>query len=117
MVSEIDSAGLLEFYRAHLQTSIMPFWLGRGIDRERGGFFTCFDNSGETLVSRSKYTWSQGRFAWLLSRAADLVRRGLLSLGVSADELLDLARRGLDFTRAHAQLPDGSYAFVTTEDG
>jgi len=43
------------FYRQHLETAILPFWLAHSIDDEYGGFFTCFDNSGDRLVSTDKY--------------------------------------------------------------
>lgn len=54
----------------HLVQQILPWWESRAIDEESGGVFTCFDNRG-TLVSDEKYTWSQGRWAWL---AAELAR-------------------------------------------
>ena len=70
---------------AELEHSIVPFWW-RTIDRERGGVFNCIDNTGRKLVSRDKFTWSQGRFAWLCARLCDVTRRGLLR--GNADEFL-----------------------------
>ena len=64
--------------RAALAESIVPFWQ-RAIDAERGGVFSCWNNAGTVLESRDKFVWSQGRFVWLWSRLAELLR------GVSDD--------------------------------
>src|SRR5688572_21496577 len=61
--------------RTALADSILPFWW-RTIDESNGGVFNCWNNAGTRLVSRDKFTWSQGRFAWLWSRLADVVARG-----------------------------------------
>ncbi|WP_051426042.1 AGE family epimerase/isomerase [Jiangella gansuensis] len=101
--------------RRELETVILPFWLERGIDSAHGGFHTCFDNRGRTLVSTDKYTWSQGRFVWLLARAARLADRGLL--GADPHALVGHARAGADFLAKHAIRDDGTCHFVTTTDG
>ena len=58
---------LRDFYVDHLFGTLISFWLRYGIDEENGAFFTCFNNAGDTLRSRNKYIWSQGRFLWMLS--------------------------------------------------
>lgn len=104
--------------REHLERVVFPFWLQHGIDTEYGGFHTCFDNRGRTRVSDDKFTWSQGRFVWLLARAASLVERGLLTLdGADADQLVEWARAGAEFLRAHALRGDGTTAFALSRDG
>ena len=30
----------------HLRDELLPFWLGRGVDSEHGGFLTYFDRDG-----------------------------------------------------------------------
>lgn len=101
--------------RHQLEHTIFPFWLSRGVDHAFGGFHTCFDNRGRTRTSTDKFTWSQGRFVWLLARAADLARRGLLAL--DPDDLLSLAERGARFLLEHAVTPDGTCAFRLRRDG
>lgn len=96
--------------REHLEQVILPFWLEHGIDPEAGGFFTCFDNRGAQRVSTDKFTWSQGRFVWLLARAARLAQQELLS--VDAQRMLDAARAGARFLLEHAVLPDATTRFV-----
>ncbi len=101
--------------RHQLEEVVLPFWLEHGVDEKLGGFFTCFDNRGRTRVSTDKFTWSQGRFVWLLARAAALVRRGLLR--GDEEELLRLATRGAEFVLAHAVRTDGTTRFVVGRDG
>jgi N-acylglucosamine 2-epimerase len=104
-----------EGLRAHLEADVLAWWLGNGPDREFGGVRTCFSNAGGTLVSTDKYTWSQGRWIWLLARLAQAGRRGVLS--VDADELLDEAVSSAEFVARHALLPGGTTAYVMTQDG
>ncbi|WP_408008320.1 hypothetical protein ACJROX_27230 [Pseudalkalibacillus sp. A8] len=40
---EMDKA--LEEVNDHLKNGIIPFWLNNGIDKEYGGFFTCFNSN------------------------------------------------------------------------
>ncbi|QBD74635.1 N-acylglucosamine 2-epimerase [Ktedonosporobacter rubrisoli] len=110
-----DYRALQEFYQQHLATVILPFWLEQGIDTEQGGFFTCFDNRGERLVSFDKYTWSQGRMIWLLARLSELSRAGLLQH--DANRLLVLAGQGVEFVRQHAFLANGNCAYLLDRYG
>ena len=98
----------------HLVETILPFW-SRTTDEVRGGVFNAWNNAGTQLVSRDKFTWSQGRFAWLAARLAEDARRGLLAI----DEEAWLARseRTVQFLERHAFLPDGRCAFLLTETG
>ncbi|GAA1640121.1 AGE family epimerase/isomerase [Nonomuraea maheshkhaliensis] len=101
--------------REQLENVILPFWLERGIDTEHGGFYTCFDNRGRRRLSTDKFTWSQGRFVWLLARAARLAGPGLLTADAAA--LARHAERGASFLLDHAVRPDGSCAYVLDERG
>ncbi len=105
----------VRFYRAHLENDVLAWWLAHGPDRELGGVRTCFANSGDTLVSTDKYTWSQGRWAWLLVRLSQAGRRGLIS--VNAEDLLAQAVATGEFVATHALLGDGTTAYVTARDG
>ncbi len=105
--------------RNQLEQVVLPFWLAHGIDHEYGGFHTCFDNRGRTQVSGDKFTWSQGRFVWMLARAAALTRAGLLRPveGFDADALMACATRGADFLEEYALRPDGTCSFALVRDG
>lgn len=103
-----------EFYRGLIVDDFLPFWM-RALDRHNGGVYTGFDNAGTHLVSTDKYTWSQGRFAWLLARLAEMSRSGMLR--ADSDELLAYASRTVEFLLDHAFLPNGSCAFLLSAEG
>ncbi len=65
-------AQLLRFHLDHLRNVLLPFWRERAMDETYGGYFTCFENSGERLLSTDKFTWSQGRMVWVLAALATL---------------------------------------------
>ncbi len=100
--------------RGELSDSILPFW-GRTLDTERGGVFNCWDNAGTRLVRRDKFSWSQGRFAWLYSKLGRAVLGGLLPGDAGA--LLGHADKTLRFLEDYAFLPDGKVAFLLSEAG
>lgn len=104
------------FYRTHLEDDVLAWWLANGPDADHGGVRTCFANTGGALLSTDKYTWSQGRWAWLTARLAGAAQHGLLGLDSAA--LLRESRRTAEFVAAHALLGDGgSTAYVLTADG
>lgn len=105
---------LHSFYREHAEKVLLPFWF-RAIDLERGGIHTCFNNEGTELVSTDKYTWSQGRFIWILAHAASMMKKNLLT--GDADFCLLNARKTVDFLRDHVFLDNGNCAYVLTADG
>jgi N-acylglucosamine 2-epimerase len=110
-----SDAALLEHYRRHLVDDVLGWWLRVGPDDEQGGVLTCWSNDGLRLLSDDKYTWSQGRWAWLMARTAGLARRGLLDL--DADRCLERAVRTAIFLRDKALLGDGATAYVTDRAG
>ena len=101
--------------RNHLVDDVLGWWMTHGPDEEYGGVQTCWDNAGTTLVSTDKYTWSQGRWVWLMARVAAAAERGVLD--VDPDQYLRQARSTAAFVREHALLPDGTTAYVTDRSG
>lgn len=108
------AAGLGPRLRSELLDTILPFWR-RTLDTERGGVLNCWDNTGTRLVRRDKFSWSQGRFAWLYARLGAAARSGVV-LG-DAGALLAHADKTLRFLEAHAFLPEGKVAFLLSETG
>ncbi|MGH9631823.1 MAG: AGE family epimerase/isomerase [Bryobacteraceae bacterium] len=105
---------LLTFYRQQVASDLLPFWW-KAVDTRNGGIFTCFDNAGARLVSRNKYTWSQGRFVWLWSRAARMISAGMLP-GDAALYLRE-AERTVEFLTRHVFLRNGNCSYVVSETG
>jgi N-acylglucosamine 2-epimerase len=107
------AAGQLDFYKRHLQSSLLPFWLGRAVDAEYGGFYTCFDIEGQRLLSQDKFTWSQGRIVWIWAKLAGM---GMFT-PAERQRFLGLARAGATFLMKHCLLPNGNCAFLMSRDG
>lgn len=106
--------GKKEFYTEQICCSFLPFW-EKAVDKQRGGIYTCFNNTGDTLLSTDKYVWSQGRYLWLWARLISLIRRGLLPLNETA--YMDDLRLGVSFIMEHAFLPNGNCVFLLDENG
>jgi N-acylglucosamine 2-epimerase len=101
-------AEFLGVYRDGLLHDTLPFWIPRAIDREHGGYFTCFGQDGN-LLQTDKPIWFQGRFAWLLATLYDTVD--------ARPEWLELARHGLEFLDRHGYDTDGRMFFSVTREG
>lgn len=99
----------------HLLDDVLAWWMANGPDEQHGGVLTCWNNTSTTLVSTDKYTWSQGRWAWLTARVALAGRSG--TLDVDAGRYAELATSTARFIRDYAVLEDGSTAFVTRRHG
>ena len=108
---------LLGFYENELVNNILFFWDEKCIDRVNGGFFNCFDNLGENLVSHDKYTWSQGRFVWMWSKLASM-DNGTFTHAQQAG-FLEKAKLGRDFLAKNCLLgpDDWRCAFLLDEAG
>lgn len=115
MTSMEDLQSLARLYRGHLVEDVLGWWFANGPDDEHGGVLTCWDNAMTGLVSTDKYTWSQGRWVWLLARLAESSNSGLIP--VDAQQCLDRAVATAEFVADHALMPDGTTAFVTDQVG
>ncbi len=103
-----DRDKLLAVYRDGLLNDTMRFWFPRAVDREHGGFLTCFGRDG-TLLQTDKSVWFQGRFTWMLATLYNTVER--------REEWLALAKHGVDFLNAHCFDTDGRMFFALTREG
>ncbi len=106
MASKIDK--YLTEIKGHILEDIMPFWDQRCLDRQYGGYITCFDREGNQ-TSDHKYIWFQGRqlytYALLYNRIEQ--RSGWL----------EYAKAGFDFLIEHAYAGNGRWNFELTRDG
>ena len=65
------------FYVSQIQDNFLPYWL-KFVDREQGGILNCIHNNGDQRLSDNKFTWSQGRWLWVLARVYRLAKQGVL---------------------------------------
>lgn len=100
--------------RDHLQQAILPWWEDNAADDVHGGVLTCFSNAG-VLESTDKYTWSQGRWAWLCAEIAADARLGILE--ADGAKWSRRAVQAAEFVRTHAVLEGGFTAFRTDQTG
>lgn len=107
----------LDFFKNELRDDLLRFWLPRCLDRENGGYLNCFTNDGSRLVSRDKYTWSQGRFLWIFSKLAS-TEADIFS-DSERREFLELAASGRDFLFKHVLIAPNDFrcVFLTESDG
>ena len=104
------------FYQSHLFDRVLPFW-ERAVDREYGGVYTCFDNSGDHVLSTDKYTWSQGRFLWMWSRIVDDVQRGIVPPPHRFRFYQDDCHRTASFLARNALMDTGDACFLLSRRG
>lgn len=84
--------------------NILRFWLEKSIDREHGGYFMHFDETGVRKAENTKAIVTQARTLWLFSRASrnDFEGKGMPARG----ELLKAAQHGFVFLRDHMWDPE-----------
>lgn len=100
-------------YIDRLTAEFIPFW-EKAIDDEYGGVFTCFSNDGTELVSEDKYTWSQGRFLWVIEALLSFRDQGLIDLSQKWEENF---KKTYEFITEHTMMENGHIVFAVTRDG
>lgn len=65
-------------YRTLLEQDFLPYW-SKFVDLTYGGICNCINNYGDRLLAEDKFTWSQGRWLWVLGKVYQLQQRGLLN--------------------------------------
>jgi N-acylglucosamine 2-epimerase len=106
-MSEIIKKYISEI-RKHILEDIMPFWDTRCLDRESGGYITCFDREGN-ITSTNKYIWFQGRQLYTYSLLYNRIER--------KREWLEFAKAGYNFLINKAYAGSGRWNFELTRDG
>lgn len=104
----MNQDNLRKQYHSLLSEGIIPFWMRYGVDRREGGVLSCMQEDG-TPIRSDKYTWSQGRFVWVLSALYNRFER--------RPEFLELARKTIDFLLQNARDEQGRFVYRTTREG
>ncbi|RFB17371.1 N-acyl-D-glucosamine 2-epimerase [Bacillus sp. HNG] len=110
----MDTQKLVSFYQKEIEENFWPFW-EKAFDEEAGGVFTCFSNDGSTLVSKDKYTWSQGRFLWLCAELYRLAEQGKIAL--NKNRLKKMADKTYQFLVNHTVMENNHVLYTVTHDG
>lgn len=99
--------------KEHLLGHVLPWWVSHGFD-DAPGVLTGFDNVGEPITS-DRFTWSQGRWAWVCSELVDDAESGQLPL--DAAEWRARCRSTVEFLVRFTVQSDGRTIFRTTKSG
>lgn len=105
---------LKNFYIEQIEKDFFPFW-EKAFDKNRGGIFTCFNNKGTKLISKNKYTRSQGRFLWLVSALYEQVEKE--SININKSLLEKMGNTTFEFLKNNVFFDGYKCAFALTEDG
>lgn len=111
----MNKKSMKKFYADQIQYRFLPYW-SRYVDTEYGGILNCLSNTGDRLLAEDKFTWSQGRWLWVLGRIHELNRQGVFP-GVSREELEGWMKGTWDFIRNHSIYGDSICCYVLTRDG
>ena len=93
----MDYKSIKDFYISEVGNNFLPYWLEYA-DEEYGGLLNCISNDGGRLLSDNKFTWSQGRWLWVLSTVYELAGKGVLA-SVERKRILSLMRGTYGFIK------------------
>ncbi|HPT86290.1 MAG TPA: AGE family epimerase/isomerase [Bacillota bacterium] len=106
---------LLAQYIERIQDDFVPYW-NRFYDYEKGGILNCINNYGDQKLSDNKFTWSQGRYLWLLGRLYELNKKGIFP-HLDNDDLLRQMQGTYAFLTKHSIYDDNRCCFLLDRDG
>lgn len=90
----MDLTGIRQQIHTHFFDELIPFWKQRGIDRDCGGYLTCFDAEGNPVLGAAdKFLVMQTRMVWAFSYFSRFLPDDA--------SLKDAARQGVDFLIRH----------------
>ncbi len=102
--------GWLVEIQDHLRDELLPFWLGRGVDSEHGGFLTYFDRDGRATGETVKTLVGQTRMVFTFS--------SMYRAGFAQDKALSIAQGGVEFLIDHFwDEQHGGWFWTTERDG
>ena len=98
-----------------LQYDFIPYWSGY-VDEEYGGILNCISNAGGQLLGEDKFTWSQGRWLWILGKLHELKKKGVFR-ALSREQLEKWMKGTWDFLNQYSIYGDSVCCYVLTRDG
>ncbi len=111
----MNKGNLKRYYVDLLQYDFLPYW-SKYVDDEYGGILNCINNDGDQLLAEDKFTWSQGRWLWILGRIHDLNKMGIFS-AVDQQKLEKWMKGTWEFLTKYSLYDDSICCYVLTRDG
>ncbi len=112
---KMDEKEMLAFYSSQLQDDFFPYWRSH-YDNRFGGVLNCLSNQGDRLLSSRKFTWSEGRYLWILCKLYGLAEKGILSK-LDSQELLTQIHGTKDFLVQYCIGPEEKCHFLLSRRG
>lgn len=106
---------LKEKYINEIESNFFPYWK-QFVDEEYGGILNCISNDGKNKLSDQKFTWSQGRWLWILGRIHDLNKSNIFKSidNIKLEKWMDST---YDFIINHSIYGDNICCFLLERDG
>lgn len=98
-----------------IECDFWPYWAAFD-DAEYGGILNCITNDGTKQLSDLKFSWSQGRYLWVLAELIDLSKKGILTR-LDEKDLLSKAERTKTFLLNTCISPDAEVYYLLTREG
>lgn len=111
----MNAKALREFYIHQIQDDFYPYW-ERFVDEKYGGILNCINNYGNEKLSDNKFTWSQGRWLWVLGRIHDLNKKGVFP-AIDNIRLEKLMFDTYQFIEKYAIYGDFECCYLLTRNG
>ena len=106
---------IAKYYEDLLQYNFLPYW-SKYVDQIHGGILNCINNYGNELLAGDKFTWSQGRWLWVLGSVYALKEKGLFQ-AVSKEDLRNWMDGTWSFITRYSIYGDSICCYVLTRDG
>lgn len=111
----MDKKYLYDFYVSQIQDNFMPYWI-KFFDNEKGGILNCINNNGDVKLSDNKFTWSQGRYLWVVSKLYELNLDGTFP-ELNNDVLLDHMNKTYEFIKKYSIYDDHICCYLLDREG
>ena len=106
---------ILSFYKKQLEDRFFPYWAVHE-DRQWGGILNCLNNTGDQVMSTNKFTWSQGRWLWILGKLYELETAGVLTQ-LDHSHLEQWMEYTWNFITSYSLYDDSRCCFLLERDG
>lgn len=106
---------MMEYYINLIQDNFLPYW-SKYVDNQYGGILNCINNVGDQLLGEDKFTWSQGRWLWILGRIYELNKKGIFQR-ISQVDLEKWMKGTWDFICNYSIYGDSICCYVLSRDG
>lgn len=118
----MDFKQLAGLYKAELLDNVVPFWLQKSQDLEKGGYFSCLDRDG-SVYDTDKFIWLQCREVWMFAKLYNTLKASPNSDAASEtfektrQQWLQCAIQGAEFLKKYGHDGHYNWYFAIDRDG